>query len=118
MVKTTIIALMLLVAAQAEAASLHICYKVAAIDLPDVASVRLYVGPVQAAFWPAPTVADTATCQDISLPTTVQRGLTLPYTLKSVNAFGEEGTASNAVTFRAPNVPGAPTAVSVGATLP
>lgn len=107
-------------ATSAGAAQLRICYKLSGPNVLDTAKVRLYIGPIVAAddLQQGLIVPDVPVCADIIIPTQVVRGQSQPYTLRAVNSLGEEGPASNAITFRTPLVPGAPSAVSVGAALP
>ena len=101
----------------AQAASLKICYK----DIPtDTADINLYINAVKSStVYPGQTQLDGSACYTIiPIPAAVVRGSSLSYTLKSSNSLGEEGPASNAITFRFPTVPGAATLMSVGAFVP
>lgn len=105
----------------AEAASLKVCFK--GVD-PSATSIELFIDSTS-----TPTVgdilaggasqADGSTCTVLNpLPAAVKQGTTQTYALKAADALGRESVASNAITFRYPAVPTAPTIVSVGASLP
>ena len=100
----------------AEAASLKVCYK----DVPqDTEDVNLYIDNLKSGdIFPGQMQTAGSICGTLPLPTTVTRGVSKSYTIKAVNVLGEEGPASNAITFRYPTVPGAATLVSVGASVP
>lgn len=101
----------------AGAASLRICYNDVKADTADV---FVYIGSTKtASVFPGQTMTNGNICGRIDpLPPPVIRGTTLAYTLRATNSIGEEGTASNALSFRYPTVPGAPTLVSVGVDVP
>lgn len=109
--------IMAALAAAAHAASLKVCYNGVTAD---VADINLYVNNVQAVdVFPGQTQGDGSICATISpVPTPVLRGTVQSYTLKAVNSIGEEGPASNALSFRYPQVPAAPTLLSVGTVVP
>lgn len=115
----TAITLVFLVAlaGAASAAGVKVCYKDVA---PDVTDINLYVGSTKTtSVFAGQSQADGSVCATISpLPAPILRGTTQTYTLRAVNTIGEEGPASNALSFRYPSVPSAPSLVSVGAVVP
>lgn len=105
--------LVLGLAALVNAASLRICF---APPGTDTAKVSVYAGPnlvFDDILVTSSLVDPNQRCSINQIPATYPRGTTLPITLKGVNSFGEEGLASNAVTFRAPNIPGVITNTTV-----
>lgn len=100
----------------AEAASLKVCFSNIPVDTEDV---NLYIDGLKAGdLFPGQMQPDQSVCGTIPLPASVARGQAKVYTVKAANLVGEEGPASNAITFRYPTVPGAATLLSVGAGVP
>lgn len=98
-------------------ASLKVCFK----DIPlDASDINLYVNTTRTVgLFPGQMQSDGSVCATISpLPAPVLRGTTQSYTLRGMNSIGEEGPASNALSFRYPALPTAPTLMSVGAVVP
>lgn len=111
--------IVLLSAAWATAASLKVCFK----DVPtEATSVKLYVGGLKAVedvLVGGASQADGSTCTTLTpVPPAVSRTTAQAYTLKSANSVGEEGAASNAISFRFPAIPGQATLVSISGTTP
>lgn len=115
--RTLIVVILLGLVSQAHAASLKVCYSNVTADVSDV---NLYIGTTKVVdVFPGQTQGDGSICATISpLPPAVQRGTVQSYTLKAINSIAEEGPASNALSFRYPSVPTAPTFVSLGAVVP
>lgn len=100
----------------AEAASLKVCFTNIPADTEDV---NLYIDGLKVGdLFPGQMQPDQSVCGTMPLPASVARGQAKVYTVKATNTIGEEGPASNAITFRYPTVPGAPTLLSVGAGVP
>lgn len=102
---TLAVLLALLTAGTAEAASLRICFN----NIPlDTTQVRVYYGAVilyDDILVGSDTSDPIKICTTKPIPATLVRGVAQPVTLTGLNAFGEEGPASAAITFRAPTVP-------------
>lgn len=101
----------------ANAASVKVCYKDVS---PDASDVTLYVGSTKTnSVFPGQTQTDGSICGTITpIPQAITRGISQSYTLRAINSLGEESLASNAISFRYPATPSAPTLVSIGATVP
>lgn len=115
MIVAVLLAVVLTAGSTQAAPTVLVCYT---ITDSDTAHVNLYIGPQLGAQWiDVGAVTSTAlarTCATVPLPTAATRGQAAPWTLKGVNTLGEEGAASNAITFRTPNLPAVPAALSVG----
>lgn len=112
--KLIFVALLLLGAATADAASLKICWDAATINA-DVASIEAYGGAtlLYPDVWAGAVQDGAKYCATKPFPSTLVRGTNVAVTLKAVNSLGEASAASNAVTFRAPLVPPVLTGVTV-----
>lgn len=93
--------------------SLQICF-----DDPSVAAgnaVQAFAGSTQIAtdIVPGSTTNAGKRCAVVALVASLPRNVDLPVTLRAANALGEVSAASNAVPFRLPSAPTAPTGVTV-----
>ena len=112
-----VVAMVAVLATPAEAASLKVCWDGGSVTA-DAATLQVLADDV--VIYPdmlAGAVTDpllsTKKCNTKPFPTSLVRGVNTAVTIKAVNALGEVGPASNAVTFRAPAVPPIVTGVTV-----
>lgn len=108
-----------LLASNADAASLRVCYTDPSAD-PDVKTVEFSVGTlvVDPDVLAGSTLAAGVRCKNAPFPASITRGQNHQATIRGVNAIGEGGPASAPVTFRAPAVPGQLQNVTVQAVAP
>lgn len=110
--------IILCVVSVVHAASLRICMDDASVA--GAASVPAFAGSTQVNtdVLAGSTVVAGVRCSLTPIVASLPRNVDLPLTLKNVNALGEVSAASNAVPFRLPSAPTAPTGVTFSIVVP